>query len=682
MNDDDGEFVKDWTARIGKVWDDGEDQRDEANEDIRFCNVEGGMWEGWLETAYDNTDRVRLEFDITSDYVNRFVGGWKQNRAGIYFSPDDDATSDEDAERLTGIYRADFNDNSGRISTDTAVEECAECGVGHFQMLTEFENPEDPEDERQKICWKPLHNSYSYVVWDDHAKRIDKADAKWSVVLTPYTDEAYEEAFPDAETKAGSFDPHTRAWIDWNSNEFIVVAELYQVENKATVMHVYGNEETGEVKAFPADEVDKITDELLDQGWKKIRERKMERQTCSKTIFNGAEILEKKKRIPGKYIPIIPMYAYRKYIDGKERYRGLVRKLKDPNRVFNMSVSRVAESSAASPDSVPIFLEEQVKRHMDNWADKTNKAFQLVDKVLDGNGNFLATGPVGYVQPTPLDQNTVAAIDMTARHVQLVTGNSPQDTIDPDASGKAINALIKREDQKTHIVTDNINISLEHSAKVYQSMAEEIYSIPMTKRSLGEDGEASTIKINAPILDRQTGTLVVGEDISGKKFKVSARIGPQYETQREATIETLERVMDMVGNESKYFSALLAMWMKNISGTGLEELKEFNRNEMLKMGLAKPENEEEQQMLQILSQQVDPQAELTQAASEQQKAEAANLMASAENKAADTMKKKAETAEIISEIGLKRAQAALEAGQRLRYNPTNGMLESADSRAS
>lgn len=652
---EDGTFVKEWCSRIGTVWDENEDQRDEADADIRFCHVPGGMWEGWFDGvggAYANdTDRVRLEFDITSPYINGFVGEWKQNRTGIYFSPDDDSTDDEDADRLTGIYRADFNDNGGRTATDIAVEECVECGVGHFQMLTEFENPEDPENEKQKVIWKPIYNSYSYVVWDDHARNIDKSDAKWCVVLTPHTDESYDEAFPDAETTSSAFQPYTRAWIDWqDSKDFIVIAELYQIEKNAITVHVYGNLETGKVQAFADDEIDKIKDELKEDGWEFIRERKMEKQTVTKTIFNGVEILEKKKRIPGKYIPIIPMYAHRKYIDGKERYQGLVRKLKDPNRVFNMSVSRVAESSAASPDEIPIFLEEQVKRHQANWADKTNKAYQLVDKVLDGNGNMIATGPVGYVKSTPLDQNTVAAIDMTSRHVQQITGGAPQDTLDPDASGKAINALIKREQKKTHGVTDNINIAFEHSGLVYQSIAEEIYTEPMTKRVMGEDGSPSTVNINAPVFDKESGTFVVGESISGKKFKVSARIGPQYETQREATIETLERVMDMVGNESKYFGALLAMWMKNITGTGLEELKDFNRQEMLKMGLTEPETPEEEKMIQMLQQQIDPQEELTKAASEQQKAEAMNLVASAKQKEADTKKKGAETVKIMSEI--------------------------------
>lgn len=649
----DDDFIVKTIERIKHRWDIDEDQRDAANEDMRFCSVPGGMWEHWLTEAYEDDDRVKLEFDITSPFINGFVGEWKMNRAGVYFSPDDDATTDDDSERLTGIYRADFNDNDGKIAVDTAVEEAVECGIAHFKMKTEFVDPDDPTNETQKICWSPLPNSYSYVVWG-YATRLDKADAKWCAVLTPYTDDDYELAFPNAETKASAFEPHTRSWLDWNDNEFIIVCEYYEVQSKAETVHVYGNLESGQVATYS--EVDGIRDELKDGGWQKIRERKITRQTVEKTIFNGQEILEKPKRIPGKFIPIIPMYAFRKYVDGKERFFGLVRKLKDPNRVFNMGISRTAESAAASPDEVPIFTRKQVQGLADNWADR-RKAYQLVNDMEDAQGNPVLAGPVGYVKSTPLDANTVASMDITSQHVQLVTGNAPQDTIDPEASGKAINALLAQKNIKTYTVTDNINLSLAHSGRVYQSMADEIYSQRMTKRSISEDGSETTIQINADIWDDEQGKFVASQSIFGKKYKVSARVGPQYESQRQATVETLERVMGLVGQESRYFPALLAMWMKNISGTGLEELKEFNRQEMLKMGLTEPETEEEQQMLEVLSQQVDPNTELTKAATRQQNAEALNLERSADEKeaktmqtVADTRKTMAETLKIVSEI--------------------------------
>ena len=110
-------MLDDYKKKVGEAFDLAEEQRDAANEDIRFCNVDGGMWEGWLEDTHGyNTNRARLEFDITTDYVNRYVGEWTMNRANVQYVPDDSATTDDDADLLNGIYRADFKDNDGQIA--------------------------------------------------------------------------------------------------------------------------------------------------------------------------------------------------------------------------------------------------------------------------------------------------------------------------------------------------------------------------------------------------------------------------------------------------------------------------------------------------------------------------------------------------------------------------------------
>ena len=187
---------------------------------------------------------------------------------------------------------------------------------------------------------------------------------------------------------------------------------------------------------------------------------------------------------------------------------------------------------------------------------------------------------------------------------------------------------------------------------------------------------AHVVQINAAVFDAETGTLVPAKSPAKGRYKVDVEVGPQYESQREATIETMEKVMDMVGQESRYFPPLLAMWMKNISGTGLGELKEFNRMEMLKLGLTEPENEEEAQMLQQLQQEVDPQEELNDAIAVQQKAEAISLVASAKNKDADTAKKAAETKQIQVETAeTLQSMRGTDGVAHLTYNPQTGGLD-------
>jgi len=152
------------------------EQRDQANEDMRFVNVPGGQWEGFLEDQFN--DRTKLEFDLVSNFLQRFLGEWDLNRIGVEFKPDDSKgkTSDEDAELLNGIFRADFRQFSGKMSIDNAVNEAATCGYGCFKLGTKFEDEMDGENDLQRIEWRPLNNAFNTVFWDRAARRIDKRD--------------------------------------------------------------------------------------------------------------------------------------------------------------------------------------------------------------------------------------------------------------------------------------------------------------------------------------------------------------------------------------------------------------------------------------------------------------------------------------------------------------------------
>jgi len=663
---------------VAKDYSASEEIREKSNEDMRFIGVDGGMWEGFLQDTHNSdTKRARLEFDITSDYVMRYVGEWTLNRANVLYTQDDKATSEEDAELLNGVYRADFKDNDGQVAQDTAVFEAAVCGIGAFKMSTEFVDPEDPENEDQEVVWEPINNAFNQVMWDENAKRADKADAKRCTVLTGYSKDAFDEAWPDAEPSS-AYTPHNYQSFNWNTRDVIYVAERFDVKIEKEKVQVWQHIAGNQLKAFNQEEFELVEEELKALGWEFVRERKINRRVITKTIFTGSELLEEDKRIAGKFIPVIPMYGFRTYVDNVEYVRGLVRKLKDANRTINMGISKMAEASASSGDTVPIFTRQQIKGLSDIWADKTNKAYMVINDLVDSQGNPIASGPVGTLAPNQLDPNTMGVIDTISGFVQRQTGNAPQDQIDPDASGKAINALRKRENLNTQVITDNILQSIKHSGKVYRAIAGEIYTRSQMKKIIGIDGTIKMEQLNVQSLDPQTGNPIQLNDLSRGRFSVDVEVGPQYESQKEATIESIEKVIEKIPENSPYLGPLLAMWMDNIQGTGLKPLKEFNRQLMLKQGLIEPETDEEKSMVQSLQQETDPNDELVKAATNQQNAEAKNLEASSVGKIASAQKDlamaekvKAETADIVTDIGIKRAEAVLRRFAQVPVGPAD-----------
>ena len=643
--------------------------REQANEDMRFCNVPGGMWEDFLtETHGEGSGHARLELDIVSDYVERFCGEWTMNRTNVTFTPSDDATSDDDADLLNSIYRADFKDNGGQNAQDNAVREAAYTGYGAFLIRPQYADEENEDDENQDVGWRTIWNAYNQVVWDSNAKEADKSDAKHVNLLWAYGEDAFKREWP-GKTPVSAYTPKSRGFLNqnWVSNKLIYVAERYEIERTRTRIHVFQNVSTGAIQKVEEKDLADAREELAQLGFKFTRSRRVTLKRVYRTVYNGEEILESRRRVVGKWLPVIPVYGYRSYVDNAETARGLVRKLKDAQRLFNANISRIAETAAAAPDERPIFTREQIQGLEDHWKNLTNKAYALINSVVGEDGEVQLEGPVGYLKPPAVDPNTIAGTELVTNFVERQTGNMFQDQLDPDASGKAITTLLKRSNLNTQTVSDNIKQSIKHSGRVYQAQYAEVYSNQRTKRTLTASGDSSTAQLFKMEMNPQTGLLEQRNVPTTGRFQVDVEVGPQYETQKEATLESIERVMERLPQDSPYFMPLLSMWIENIVGTGLDPLKDFNRREMLMMGLVKPRTDEEREMLQAQADQAqnDPNDEFIRAAAAKEMAQAEKLASDTEKGYASADKLEAETAQIIDEIGMNRIRELLSiAGQR------------------
>jgi hypothetical protein len=340
----------------------------------------------------------------------------------------------------------------------------------------------------------------------------------------------------------------------------------------------------------------------------------------------------------------------------------------------------MTEDSSVSGSTLPIFTRDQIKNKdvKDAWADKSDKAFLYVDPQLDANGLPMPFAGVPTLPTNQIDPNTLGVVDIVSNFVQRETGSAPQDAIDPDASGKAIDALKSREDLSTQVITDNIHQSIKHSGKVWESISGDIYTRSQMKKVLGVNGTIKHEQINMDSLDPKTGNPITINDVSKGRFSVDIELGPQYESQKAATIGSLERVIEKVGENSPLQPALVGAWIENIEGTGLEGVKDLNKKIMLQSGIVKPETPEEEQIVAQAQQRTDPNDKLIEAATAQQNAEAENLIASSKGKIATAQKDlataektKAETAEIVTDIGIKRSEQILKRFSEIPVGPAD-----------
>jgi len=646
------------------------EQRDQANEDSRFINVPGGQWEG--EFGIQFTNRAKLELDMISQYRNRYVGEVFENDIGVDFKPDDRATTDDDAELLNNSYRADYEEGNGQIAFNMAITEQADTGFGAYKLRTEFEDSSDENNEKQIIVWDEIVNPYNSVFVDASAKRPNKSDANWTTVLTEYTTTAYERLYPKASLSS-AFTPVNREEFNYNTNSqaIIRVAERYERILKKEILFRYRDLASGKNVHFWEIQHKEIEDEIKSNPkLKKIGEREIIRPQILKSIFNGEEFFEEDVRIPGMWIPVITVYGYRSYSDGQERWYGLVRKFKDAQRMYNVLISQIMEYATSDKGGIPIFSKGQLDSPngelVNQWQDPSKKAFVYVnDKVNKVTGEIIS-GPhnIAYTQGKPLDPNTSKLIDIIPNYINALTGAADVDTLNPDASGKAIQQVIKRMNMNTAPMMDNVIQAKKWEGTIYQSIKSEITNADDLIRTLAKDGTRSLRTVGETVFDEDNQQFEERNIFKDKKFKAYADVGPAFESQREESVENLKGFIELAKNipgGEKYLDPAMEALIELTQGTGMESLKKMVRQSMLLKGIKEPENDEDEKFLaeaQAKAEQEAQQPSLEDSLAKQAESEAEERSSKVADNLASAEKKAAETEEILRGLPLTEAETA------------------------
>ena len=642
---------------VDKDYFETDQQRDWANEDMRFCDVDGAMYDDWFRDQFQ--DRPKMEFNKVAQACYRFIGEWQSNRFETKFRPDDGPTSEADADLLSGLWRKDFRRSSGAEAVDNAVQEMAKGGFSAFRLSTEFVDEEDIENDQQRIVFEPIFSAYSSVIFDRNAKKYDKSDARHVTYLEQMDRKAAEEEWGDDVSSA--FDPPNQNRFNWSNNKKVWIANFYEIKTDKQDVILF-EDPLGRRKSIFADDFKNHLDELADGGFDEISRRKMKRRTVWKTIVSGTKVLEEAKRIPGKLLPIIPMYGFRSYVDGKEFWYGIVRKNKDANRLFNMAATSIAESAATTSKDMPVFTDEQVEGRETQLSEMHLGKFNyaVINQLYGENGELLPAGPVGSWAASRVDPNNAAVMQIAADYIREETGGAPQDVLDPQASGKAINAMIARVDMNTFVLMDNIAKSLKRAGEVYRSIAGEINDVDRVVNLIQEDGTEKEAHLFEIVIDEETGKAKAINDVTKGVFEVVVDTGPAFSSRRRETLESIKDIMSVTPPDSPYFPFLFSELINNIDGVGLQGLKDFNSQQMLTQGLRQPENDEERAIVQQIQQQQqgsNSQDQFLQAAAQKEAAEGQELLSRVEKNATQAQLNLAKSAETIAGIDISRFKA-------------------------
>lgn len=609
------------------------DGRALAVEDAKFAHTPDGQWS---EDAIEKRkNRPRLTINRVAGAIDQLVGDRRQSQTSIKVRPVGGGADMELAKIYNGLIRNIEGLSKAETAYDMAYDELVTGGYGGWRVLTEYA---DDDAFEQDIRIHTIDSAATSLFFDPSARAYDKRDAKYAFLTTMMSREDFKAAYPNKVE--ASFDQEKFAsslCSSWYARDTVRIAEYWV---KIPVTRNIALMTDGRVIDLDDEEI--VMDELEAEGVTISVQRKVKSHKVVMYKMSGMEILEGPSEWAGKYIPLIPAYGKVARIEGKEYIRGLVRNAKDPNRIYNYTVSSEIEITALTPKDPYWLTTKQAKGHqvaLQTFNTK-NDPFMLYNADADAPGPPQRTGAPS-VQTALIAQRQNAALDIyaTTGIEPASLGNSPE-----LKSGKAIIAQQKMGDRGSFVYADNLNKSIEYTGEILVDLIPRIYDTDRVIRVLNIDGTSEEItigkglsKFNQTINDTQTGKKEIVYDLSRGKYDVVVSTGSSFSSQRE---ESAQQLIDLTANNPIFASIATDLIAKNLNILESDELTKRVRTQMIQQGLIKPTDEEAEEL--GVGQPQEPTAS--------EKALLENVQMQTEKMMADIENSDAKTAKVLAEI--------------------------------
>ena len=204
----------------------------------------------------------------------------------------------------------------------------------------------------------------------------------------------FRQEYPGANDGANftqrSVGDDTASWV---TKEDIRIAEYFYVKRVKAKLYQLSNGQ-----ALFAETPD-FFERVQASGLTVIAERESYKKQVNWCKMTAMEVLDERV-LPGKYIPIVPMYGAQVIVDDKRKKYGLVRFAKDPQRMYNFWRTSMTESVALAPKAKWLLAEGQDEGHEQEWALANQKSYPILrykQKDIEGNPAPVPT----RLQPEP-----------------------------------------------------------------------------------------------------------------------------------------------------------------------------------------------------------------------------------------------------------------------------------------
>lgn len=488
-----------------------------GKEDAKF--VVGNQWDPVIAQRRQNQRKPVLTFNRLVAFVAQIVGNRLMNETEIRVFPDKDGTK-AIAEIREGIIRSIFKNSHADFARDEAAKYQVVCGEGYFTLTMEYANDDVFE---QEIRIGAVTDPYAVVI-DPLAVEPSGADAQWAFVGDDIPQQEFKKRWPWAAEVA--FEDHSR----WNSNGFWIHEDTIRVVSYWRMV----TEGTKVLALFQDGSVHDVTEkeefeyinfvETRSDGSPYIRE--VPNRFARLYVCSGNAILEGPYDYPITSLPVYRVPGW-ELNDGEKLHRwGLIRFLKDPQRLHNYWRSTVAEQLVAAPRNKWLTTPDSVKGHEAKWrrSPTSDDPFLYYN---DGEQPPVNVPPPG-IDAALVNEAAISTQDMKdISNIHEAALGMPSNEV----SRVAIQQRQMVSDVGSYIYVDRRRLADERCAKNINELIPYIYDTKRTMAIIGRDDKTLVMTINDP--------MEPNSDVLIGKYGVTVSVGPASETKRAMASEQM-----------------------------------------------------------------------------------------------------------------------------------------------
>jgi hypothetical protein len=498
--------------------------RTAAMEDLAFAA--GDQWDQRMRAKRERALKPVLTINRIPAFIAQVLGMRRLNETTIKFEPDNGGTQ-QVAQLREDLVRNIQKISKAELAYNNALAGAVICGVGNFRVDLEYE---DSDVFEQTIMIRPIMDHLA-VVWDRACTDPTGQDARHAFVIDMIDKKDFDRLYPWAQPSDLMTDStmSNQLWGQgWYAQGMVRVVEYWVMRTEKRVLAMMQDGSTVDVTDV-GDPTVLANIALKPDGSPFMRE--VNRPYAQKYVCSGTDILAGPYNLPIKRIPVFRAIGWETRIGAQVYRNGIVRFLKDPQRLHNYYRSVLAERLMQTPRAVWTATADAVAGRENAW----RNSHLSDDALLIWNAD--AGQEPRRVEPAQMEPAFLTQANLTTQDIKDVSNIHEANLGMPsnEVSGVAIKARQAVSDSATAIYMDNVTDAIEEAGKVINDLIPIAYDTPRIIKTVGDDAKTNAVLINA--MGNQNSI-----DITLGKYAVTVTTGPSYATKLDEQAENMAQM--------------------------------------------------------------------------------------------------------------------------------------------